>query len=52
MYTNTTGGIANTALGYQSLRLNVSGGSNTAVGYCSLRANTASNNTAVGFESL
>lgn len=45
-------GQYNTAVGQESMSLNISGGSNTAVGSQSLFSNTTSYNTAVGFSSL
>jgi hypothetical protein len=51
--TITSGGILNTALGYQALRALTSGNDNSAFGYQSLYNNTTgSNNTAMGYRSL
>jgi hypothetical protein len=49
MLQNTTG-TNNSAIGLNSLALNLSGSNNTAVGSSALFFNTASDNTAVGFE--
>ena len=50
---NTTTGVNNVAIGYQSLLTNTDGSYNTAVGYQSLYTNsTGYNNTAVGYKSL
>jgi hypothetical protein len=45
-------GTGNVALGDTALDSNVSGASNVAIGTNALTANTASNNTAVGYQSL
>ncbi|MGH9779704.1 MAG: tail fiber domain-containing protein, partial [Candidatus Acidiferrales bacterium] len=42
----------NTAMGRNTLGVNISGTQNTAVGHSALNANTASGNTAVGFGAL
>jgi hypothetical protein len=51
VYSSTVDGY-NTAVGSQSLQLNVSGTSNVADGYQRLANNTASGNTALGYSAL
>jgi len=45
-----TADIGNTAIGFTSLRDNVTGTGNSTLGYRALRASTGSNNTAIGFD--
>jgi hypothetical protein len=50
---NTSSGIYNTALGYQTLLSNTSGMTNTAIGaWASVSNTTGSDNTALGYNSL
>lgn len=48
---NGAGGLNNTAMGVNALRINASGDRNTAIGNGSLFNTTGSNNTAVGYNS-
>ena len=53
LYSNTTTGYYNTAIGYATLYSNTTGDYNTANGYGALRYNTiGSDNTANGYQSL
>lgn len=45
-----TADIGNTAIGFTSLRDNVTGTGNSTLGYRALRASTGSNNVAIGFD--
>ena len=48
-----SGGISNTALGYQALNVDTNGNQNVAVGYQALKSNKAgSNNVAIGYQPL
>jgi hypothetical protein len=49
---NTSAGLANTAVGWFSLKSNVDGGFNTALGAGTLVLNTAAENTAIGAAAL
>jgi Chaperone of endosialidase len=48
----SSGGVFNTALGYQALEYNTFGSQNTADGFEALFSSTGSDNTAVGFGAL